>query len=355
VRRLQRHLRLALGAVLLATLPGSALGANKPAKRPGLRDARALVERTRDLMGGTCVIAAESKDEAWTGRCIEAAFDEIARLDGVIGSRSEDSELARVNAAGAETRIPCSPDLIACIDSSLAIAAETGGAFDPTVEPLNRVWDVRGKGRIPEPDELHEAREKVDWHNVAVVDGDRTVRLNRPGMGLDFGGIGKGFSLEIATNLLRMRGVKRALLSLGSQVSAFTDGEAWVIHIADPADAAKPAVRLIIRQGSISTSSQGEEGFSANGRRYGHIFDPRHGDPVDSRASVTVISSGATRADALSTALLVMGRDRAESYAAEHPDIGVLWLEPTASQTHAWKWNLGAFSNEPDANLLWMN
>jgi thiamine biosynthesis lipoprotein ApbE len=68
-----------------------------------------------------------------------------------------------------------------------------------------------------------------------------------------------------------------------------------------------------------------------------------------------VIAPGATRADGLSTGLLVMGREKTEAYAAEHPDIGVLWLEPTTGQIHAWKWNLGTLSVEPDANLLWMN
>ncbi len=354
MRRVHRHLCLALAAVLLASLPGGALAAKKPVKR-GLRDARALVERTRTVMDESCVAAAESKDAAWTGRCIEAAFDEIARLDGVLSSKRQDSELTRVNAAGAETRIPCSPDFIACLDSSLAIAADTDGAFDPTVEPLNRAWDVRGEGRVPEPDELAEARAAVDWHRVAVVDGDRTVRFNRPGMGLDFGGIGKGFALENATTLLRMRGVRRALLSLGSQISAFTDGEAWVIQISDPADDTRPVLRLIVRQGAVSTSSQGDGGFTARGRRYGLTFDPRHGDPVDSRAAVTVIAPGATRADALSTALLVMGRERAEAYATDHPGIGVVWMEPTSTQIQAWKWNLGSFSVEPDANLRWMN
>ena len=354
MQRARRHLYLALTAALLASLPGGALAAKKPAKR-GLRDARVLVERTRTLYDRTCVAAAESKDEAWTGRCIEAAFDEIARLDAVLSSRREDSELTRVNAVGAETRIPCSPDFIACLDSALAIAADTDGAFDPTVEPLNRVWDVRGEGRVPEPDELAKAREMVDWHRVAVVDGDRTVRFNRPGMALDFGGIGKGFALENATTLLRARGVKRALLRLGNQISAFTDGEAWVIRIPDPADDTRPMLRLIVRQGSVATSSQGEGGFAARGIRYGPVFDPRHGDPLESRASVTVIAPGATRADGLSTALLVMGREKAEAYAVDHPGIGVVWLEPTSVQIHGWKWNLGAFSVESDANLLWMN
>jgi len=355
MKRFCRQLCLALAALLLASLPGGALAADKPAKRRGLHDARVLVERSQALMDTTCVAAAESKDEAWTGRCIAAAFDEIARLDGVLSSRLVDSELARVNAAGAETRIPCSADFIACLDSSLAIAAETDGAFDPTIEPLLRAWDVRGVGRVPERDELAAARASVDWHRISVVDDNRTVRFNHSGMGLDFGGIGKGYALEVATNLMRMRGVKRALLSLGSQYSAFTDGEAWVIRIADPADHTRPVVRLVLRQGAVATSSQGDGGPTAHGDPHGHILDPRHGIPVDSRAAVTVVAPGATRADGLSTGLLVMGREKAEAYAADHPDIGVLWLEPTLSQIHAWKWNLGTLSVEPDANLLWMN
>jgi FAD:protein FMN transferase len=354
-RRVRSTLAWLAVIAALATLAPRIAAAKNPAPRPGLHDTREQVQGARELMGTTCTLSLESRDSQWSRRCMQEAFATIAALDSVLSSWREDSELSHVNAAGAETRIECSEDFYACLDSALVIAAETDGAFDPTIEPLNRVWDLRGEGRVPEPGELADARALVDFHLLSVVPGVRTVRFPRAGMGLDFGGIGKGFALDVARDQLYRRGVKRALLNLGGQIATFTDGEAWTVQIADPEDHAKPVVRLVVRRTSISTSSQGGHHFSVNGRDYGHVLDPRRGEPVHTSASVTVLAPSGTRADALSTAFLVMGRERVEAYLERHPEIGALWMEPTPDGIHAWRWNLATVSKESDASVQWMN
>jgi thiamine biosynthesis lipoprotein len=354
-RRAQATLAWLPVIAALATLAPCIAAAKNPTARPGLHDTREQVAGARELMGTTCTLSLESRDSQWSRRCMQEAFATIAGLDSVLSSWREDSELSHVNAAGAETRIECSEDFYACLDSALVIAAETDGAFDPTIEPLNRVWDLRGEGRVPEPGELADARALVDFHLLSVVPGVRTVRFPRPGMGLDFGGIGKGFALDAARDQLYRRGVKRALLELGGQISTFTDGEAWTVQIADPEDHAKPVVRLVVRRTSISTSSQNGHPFTVSGRDYGRVLDPRRGEPVHTSASVTVLAPSGTRADALSTAFLVMGRERVEAYLERHPEIGALWMEPTPDGIHAWRWNLATASTEPGASVQWMN
>ncbi|HTK32231.1 MAG TPA: FAD:protein FMN transferase [Candidatus Saccharimonadaceae bacterium] len=355
IRRAFRTRAVLAASALLVSVAFSSVAAKGPARRPGLHDTREQVEGARELMGTTCTVSVESRDSQWSRRCMQEAFDTIADLDSVLSSWREDSELSHVNAAGAETRIGCSEPFYACLDSALVIAAETNGAFDPTVEPLNRVWDLRGDGRVPEPGELADARALVGFHLLSVVPGARTVRFPRPGMGLDFGGIGKGFALDAAMDQLYRRGVKRALVNLGGQISTFTDGEAWTVQIADPADRLKPAVRLVVRRTSISTSSQSEHHFTANGRDYGHILDPRRGEPVNTNASVTVLAPSGTRADGLSTAFLVMGRDAVDAYLDGHPEIGALWMEPTQDGIRAWRWHLATVSVEPGIAVQWMN
>jgi thiamine biosynthesis lipoprotein len=149
--------------------------------------------------------------------------------------------------------------------------------------------------------------------------------------------------------------VKRALLNLGGEVLAMTTHDPWLAAIADPADRTRPLFQLSLSNGALSTSAQSEHGFEVRGVWYGHILDPRTGSPVSSRASVSVVTRSATRADALSTALLVMGRDAAAAWAAEHREIGVLWLEPAEGRTQAWAWNLPALRPEPDAHIQWMS
>jgi FAD:protein FMN transferase len=341
-------------AVALAAFVFSPAAAAPRSKHPGEHDTRVTIERARILMGTTCTMTAEGLDSSWTSASVDIAMNEIDRLDGILSSWRQDSELSRLNAAGAEQRIQCSPDLYSVTDSALALARATDGAFDPTIEPYNRAWDMRGAGRVPEASELVDARGRVGWINVQTESGTQTVRFRLDGMGLDFGGIGKGYALDHAAEVLRQRKLLRVLLNFGGELEGFTDGEAWVIEIADPTDRMRPIVKLVLRRGAVSTSGQGERGVTVNGRHYGHILDPHSGQPIDTEATVTVVARTGALADGLSTALLVMGRDKAAAWCAEHRDIGALWLEPANNEIRAWRWNLPTLTAEPGVHIEWM-
>ena len=312
----------------------------------------ATIQRARYLMGTLCTAVVEAGDTTRAGTGIAGAFDEIARLERSWSSWRSDSELNRLNAAAASW-FGCSADLYAALDSSLVFAAATGGAFDPTVEPLNRAWDMRGQGRVPARAEIEEARALGGWRGLALEPGERRARLARSGMGVDLGGIGKGLALDRAAELLRARGVDRALLNFGGEALAL--GRAWEVSVADPTLRLRPAVHLAISDAAISTSGQSERGVVVKGKRRGHILDPRTGEPARRAGSVTVVAGSATRADALSTALFVMGREAAGAFASAHPDLGVLWLEPAVRSVRAWRWNLPAVEADPSASVEWMN
>jgi len=311
----------------------------------------AEVQRARMLMGTVLTAVVEAPDTVAAAAAIDSAFDEVARLERVMSSWRGDNELSRLNAAGLEP-FRCSPDLYAVLDSALALARDTGGAFDPMVEPLMRAWDVRGAGRVPSAAERGAARALVDWHGLALDARARTARLERAGMGVDLGGIGKGYALDRVLARLRAARVAEALVDFGGQVAVLTRSER-AIAIADPGDRLRAIVTLPLANGSASTSAQSEHGFTRRGRRYGHIVDPRTGAPVATRASVTVVCASATRADALSTALLVMGRAGAAGWGRDHPEDGVLWLEPHAGRVRAWTWNLAPA--EIAGAVAWMN
>ena len=309
------------------------------------------IERGRYLMGTLCSATVELADTSRAGPVLERALEAIARLEPVMSSWRTDSELARFHAA-ADSGFICSPGLFDALVAARAWAESTSGAFDPTIEPVNRIWDMRGQGRVPDARERDAARALVNWRALELEPITRRARLSRAGMGVDLGGIGKGLALERATETLRADSVTRAFINFGGQIAAIGS---WPATIADPRHRLRPAFRVNVRNASLSTSAQGESGITVAGRRRGHILDPRTAEPVEFSGSVSVLANSAVVADALSTALLVMGRERAREFVAGRTDIGVLWIETARGTLRAWKWNLSDVDAAPGVRVAWMN
>jgi thiamine biosynthesis lipoprotein len=335
-------------------LAAAALGAGL-ATTPAVRADGPAVERARWLMGTLCSAEAHAADTAAAAAAIEAAFGEIARLEGLLSSWRDDSEVSQLNALGAGESLACAPALYELLVAARSLAEVTHGAFDPTVEPLTRAWDLRGKGRVPDEDEIAAALAHVGWEGLRLDENELTAGFAKPGMAVDLGGIGKGFALDHAFAVLEARGIRRARFNFGGEICAITDAAPWPVTVADPADRMRPVVAFELREGAVSTSGQSERSFRAKGRDWGHILDPRTGRPVARPGAVTVFAGSATQADALSTALFVMGRAEGEAFARAHPEIGVLWLEPAGDRVLAWGWNLPETRDVAGAEVQWMD
>lgn len=340
-------------ACIGAVLPAAPARAARKA-RPGEHDVRRTVTRMRMRMGTPCTIVAEGLDSVWTSASIDSAFEIIGQLDGMMSLWRDGGELSALDSAQAEIRTPVSPRLYAVIDSALTIAAETEGAFDPTIEPLTRAWDLRGEGRVPDPSELSDARRNVGFEMVQIEPTLRTVRFRRDHMGLDLDGIGKGYALDLAIAFLRTRRLSRVLIDFGSDLECFSDGEAWTVDIGDPDDRGQPAVRLISRSGAVSTSGQSARFFTKSGGHEDRVIDPSTGRPIARLATVTVVAPCGTRSDALATAFLVMGRERIPEFLQTHGGLGVLWLERQGHELRAWRWNLPTASAAPNVRVDWV-
>ncbi|HZM69634.1 MAG TPA: FAD:protein FMN transferase [Candidatus Cryosericum sp.] len=351
-RRRPRPLRQALASLLMSasvTLAAGTVAAagtgTEPEPTPAglgphvLEGEGRSVSRARFLMGTTLSIEAMGVD---AGPAIEAAFGEVERLDQVL-SNWHDSELVRLNDRAATAPVACSTDLFHAVSVALKWARQTDGSFDPTVEPLVRRLGLRGDdGRLPPrseeagglaggslaggdrpspvPGEAG-ALERVGWRHVHLDPATRQVRFDAPGVGLDLGGIGKGMALDAACAVLRARGIGAALLNFGGQVVTFGPGPddgRWRVGLSDPQDRSRFVETLDLRDASLATSGQGERGIVTDGRRVGHILDPRSGAPAAFAGTVSVLAPTATIADALDTALFVMGPDRGRQWAATH-------------------------------------
>ncbi len=326
---------LAVAWMLLsgALEPGGA--AAEPTSVPGAPETAA---RARFLMGTRLSIVI---DGPVAGRAFDDAFDEVARLETVLSNWKATSELARLNARAARGDVLCSPDLYRAIRLSLEWAERTGGAFDPTVEPLVRALGLRpgdeigGPAPPPRSEQASSEPPPIGWRHVRLGRSGRSVRFDADGVGIDLGGIGKGIALDAAARTLERDGVRDALLDFGGQILALgrpRGSGGWPVGIADPADRDEPVAVVTVAGLSVATSGNGERSVPGPDGPVGHILDPATRRPAPFDGSVTVAARDGTSADALSTALFVMGPERGREW-AERRGIPALYLWRTRDGT----------------------
>ncbi|HEX5218098.1 MAG TPA: FAD:protein FMN transferase [Verrucomicrobiae bacterium] len=249
----------------------------------------------------------------------EAALDEVTRAESQLSLYRPGSEIAQVNARAAREAVHISPELFALLEQAQRLHAETQGAFDITVAPLVRCWGfMDNRGKMPSPEALADARTKVGMTLVRLDGCRRTVRLERDGMMLDLGAIGKGYAIERGAELLREAGVHSALFHGGtSTICAIghpPKAETWSVAIEKPpaalGDVSFPDLPVAhLRDETLSISAVWGRHFQAGDKNFGHVIDPRTGQPVEQAWLSAVVLPHATETDALSTALLTLGSD----------------------------------------------
>jgi thiamine biosynthesis lipoprotein len=258
-----------------------------------------------------------------------AAFDRIAALERVMSDYRPDSELRRLEARPAEW-VDVSPELFEVMARAIEIARATDGAFDPSVGPLVALWrEARRSGRLPEASALARARGLTGWRRIDLDAARRAIRLGVAGMRLDLGGIAKGYILQHALRTLHEHGVARALLEAGGDIvvgDAPPDRPGWRVD-APGADAAFAARAASLTNAALATSGSAMQFVEIDGVRYSHVVDPRTGLGLTNHLQARVIASDGATADALSTALTVLGPTRARAVLARFPGV-------TASLTH---------------------
>jgi thiamine biosynthesis lipoprotein len=218
--------------------------------------------------------------------------------------------LALVNRSAAFGAVSVSDAMFGVLDAARGVSAASSGAFDITVGPLVRLWGFHDrKPHIPTDAELAAVRPLVDYRNMILDADHHTVRFARPGVELDLGGIAKGFAVEVAAGVLRRRGLSGFIDAGGNQYLLGTPPgkRAWTVGIKNPD--VRDQVMGVVETGeiSVSTSADSYNFLVANGRKYGHILDPRTLEPSTEALSVTILSRDGTLADAMSKAAFILG------------------------------------------------
>jgi thiamine biosynthesis lipoprotein len=284
-----------------------------------------------------------------------AALDLVAALEDQLTVYRDSSEVAHINRRAAQEAVQVEPGLFGLTTRAVALFHATGGAFDVTAGRLSKIWGFyRRQGRMPSQQEVAEALATVGTQHLRLDAAHQSVQFLLPGLELNLGAIGKGYALDRAANALTSSGIRdflihggnSSVLARGSRISNFKfqisnlddkpTGKSeignlkseivpgWSVGLRHPL---KPEIRLaefVLHDQALGTSGSGTQFFRYEGKRYGHILDPRTGWPAEQVLSATVIAPTAEQADALSTALYVMGIDAARSFCERHPDIWAL-------------------------------
>jgi FAD:protein FMN transferase len=264
-----------------------------------------------------------------------AALDAVDRLEDQLSIFRDTSELSRINREAGHHPARVEERLLALLVQCQELHRATGGAFDITSTPLSRIWGfLRREGRIPDDEELAEARRQVGMEKVSIDREAGTVRLASPGVALNLGSIGKGYALDRVAEGLAQAGVATALLTSGASsvlaLGAGPDGQGYLVGLRDPADHQQRLGTVRLGNAALGVSGVGEQFFSVGDRRLGHIIDPRTGWPVEGRTYAAVIAPTAALADALATAFFVGGRSVAEQYVKDHPQVSALVMDRAA-------------------------
>nr|CAA9293561.1 FAD:protein FMN transferase [uncultured Armatimonadetes bacterium] len=278
------------------------------------------------------IVIADPADAAARLRAAgEEAFDEIENVEAQLSAYRPSSDLSRVNRSAADEPVRVSPPVLSFLTRAAALSAATDGAFDLTVGPLLRCWGFAGgEGDLPEDEAVRQARTLVGMRENVRLDNDATtVGFARAGVWLDPGAIGKGYALERALDLLREAGVRNALLHAGtSTVGALgtpaPGAPGWTVAVQHPTRQDARLTQVCLRDRALSVSAQHGKSFWARGRRFGHVLDPRTGQPVQDTVLAAVVAPSPTDTDALSTALLVLGAAGLPMLAARFPDAHLL-------------------------------
>jgi thiamine biosynthesis lipoprotein len=276
---------------------------------------------SRLVMGTIAHIIAVAPDQRTANKSIEAAFEQLRDIEALMSYHKDNSELANVNRNAYKAPVKVSSQTFEVLQKSIEFSSLSDGAFDITVGPLMDLWRSAAEANsVPSDSKLAEVRAKVGYQKLILDANERTVRFALEGMKLDLGGIAKGYAIDKAIEAIQNCGVTGALVDVGGNIRCFgtpPKGKThWQIGLQDP-NASKddinienPILVLKLTDAAIATSGHYRRFALIQGKKYSHIIDTKTGSSSDKLASVTIIAKDATTADALSTAVIVLGAEK---------------------------------------------
>ncbi len=289
------------------------------------------VERVVGLMGTEVRILVLHDDALAAEAGIIAALGEMARLEAMMTEWRDDSQLMAVNREAFRRPVRVDPELFDVIRDGVQAGHDSDGAFDITWRSAGRLWDFKAwPPRLPDPAAIATAVKRVGFRQVQLDEHECTVRLLAPDVHLGLGGIAKGAIVDHAVQVLKRLGFRRFVVNAGGDIYANgrnDGGRLWWVAIRHPRDLTENLAVLPVANMAVVTSGDYERYITVDGRMYCHILDPRTGWPARACQSVTVMAATTGRADALATALFVLGPERGLELAERLPQVEALIVD----------------------------
>ncbi len=297
----------------------------------------AIFERTLLLMGSRfdLTVVAEGADAG--ARYLEEAVLEIQRIERLISSWDVNSQTSAINQAAGVHPVKVDPELFALIQRTVGLSRLTDGAFDITYASMDRLWRYDGSMKaLPSAEDIQESVARVGFQKMVLDAAEMTVFLPTTGMKIGFGAIGKGYAADRARSKLQTMGVSAGIINASGDLTAWgqqPDGTDWLVAITNPLNKAKAFAWLPVDGRAVVTSGNYEKFVRFNGTRYAHIIDPRTGYPSTGLISVTIFAPKAELADALATAVFVMGVRTGIDFINQLPAVDVVIVDE-ANKVH---------------------
>ena len=295
---------------------------------PGLARAE-WITRSENIMGTRCSVELWSEDRAKGEAAIASVFDDMRRIDRLMSTWKEDTEISEVNREASRHPVKISQELFRLLQESVKYSELTQGAFDITYASVGYLYDFK-KGVHPDQKTIKDALPGINWRHMVLDEKKNTVFFQRPGMRIDLGGIAKGHSVDKGIEILQKQGITRAMVNAGGDTRIIGDrfGRPWVVGVRDPDHEGKTFLKLPLTDTAFSTSGDYERYFDEDGKRYHHILDPKTGDSARKCRSVTVIAPTATRTDALTKSVFIMGPEAGIEFINTLPDVDAVAVSP---------------------------
>lgn len=263
-----------------------------------------------------------------------AALDEIDRLESQLTVYRDSSEVSRLNARAHRHPVRVEKNLFELLTLAQHNHRETEGAFDITVGALIKAWGFYQRaGRVPSPMERQQVRQRIGGQHLLLDEQRQTVAFARPGLEINLGSIGKGYALDCAAAVMGtaadvlLHGGHSSILARGAEAPG---GGGWTIGLTDPDQPECRRAVVQLRDRGMATSAATFQHFVHEGRKLGHILDPRTCWPAEEMLGATVTAPTAAEADALATAFFILGIEGATAYCAAHPEIGAVLISCAA-------------------------
>lgn len=261
--------------------------------------------RTQILLGTIVEIQVRDKDEQKAENAITKAFAEIKRIDDLFTTFNEESPVWKINNSS-DTVLKIDDEIYNLLLLCDSVTRISNGCFDVSLDNLTRVWGFyTDNPKLPSKPAIDSALSISGWNNIKLIGNDTIVK--KKNVGLNFGAIAKGYAVDRAIEILKTAGIKSALVNAGGEIKVI--GKDWKVGIQHPRDERDIIAVVKLDNNSVATSGDYEQFFEVDGIRYHHILNPKNGLPARGLQSVTIINPSNTFADALATAVFVMGKD----------------------------------------------